>query len=99
MLAFMETAKKMSENKKQGRRTLLVCFYSGHGINRGGTKAMCNPNEKGKQTEFPVETNLKLLRQYNGSYVIGLLSCNRQQWEVPLRGGADEDQAPQLQDG
>ena len=46
-----------------------------------------------------MEKQIKILREYKGSYVIGLLASNRHKWEAPVRGGSDEDQAPQLQHG
>ena len=44
--AIKEAGKKIIQNKRLNRRTLLVCFYAGHGAKRDNTTwALINSNE------------------------------------------------------
>ena len=41
---------KMDDNARLGRRTLLLCFYAGHGATKGNsTWALFNSNQRGDE--------------------------------------------------
>ena len=60
--AIEEAEDKIRENARQGRRTLLLCFYAGHGGTDGGTtEALLNSNQRGYWpggNQFDLETYL-----------------------------------------
>ena len=48
---------KIKQNASLGRRTLVLCFYAGHGFTEEGmTRALFNSNE---QFEVPLEVGLR----------------------------------------
>ena len=52
-------SQKIAQNAREGRRTLLLCFYAGHGAQVAGllgTYALLNSNQRGNQgNRFPLE--------------------------------------------
>ena len=55
---------KIENNALQGRRTLLLCFYAGHGAtDLGTTNALVNSNQRGDKeggNQFDLERYLNI---------------------------------------
>ena len=89
--ALMEVVAKIKQNASQGRRTLLLCFYAGHGATKEGiTWALFNSNLK---FELPLEYGLRyILAREKGCYLISFFACGRIKMpEEAKRGGADTE--------
>ena len=82
---------KIQQNARQGRRTLLLCFYAGHGATKNSkTYALLNSNER-----VNGENQYSLEAMENGAYVINLFACSRM--EMPIdgrRGGTGPVESP-----
>ena len=87
-VALIEARKKIYQNAKQGRRTLLVFFYAGHGANKSYLNVLFNSNkqnhlgniEYGDYINLNLESLLRDCAELAGAYVIGLLACDRTEW-------------------
>ena len=95
---MMESADKIGENARQGRRTLLLCFYAGHAVtDQGYTNALFNSNQRGEKVggnHCPLEGWLKAIsNRIKGAYapyIISLFACDRNKMpEEAKRGGTD----------
>ena len=80
----------MKTNAIEGRRTLLFCFYAGHGAEKGnnGTVALLNSNPATDQGPYNLwkddsclhsllEFDLRQCAKLLGAYVISLFACDR----------------------
>ena len=93
--------KKVIDNSRQGRRTLLLCFYAGHGATKNGkTRALLNHNKINAFLitggQFDLEEKLDDCAKLKGAYVISLLVCDRinclpEVARRARRGGADPE--------
>ena len=71
---------KVRESALQGRRTLLLLFYAGHGAETpDGTVALLNSGERGEASNYyPLEFMFRFsFAEVKGSYFLGLLACSR----------------------
>ena len=95
---------KITQNAEQGRRTLLLCFYAGHGVTDDNElNVLCNSNERAGEYEYIMESVLNACIEVNGVYVIGLFACGREQKPVPEddeanRGGTETNVARPIED-
>ena len=86
---------KIRQNAQQGHRTLLVCFYAGHGATvLYKTEALLNSNQQGNdRKQYELEYELRECAKLNGVYVIGLFACDRAPMPVEAkRGGTKGEQ-------
>ena len=87
-----EVLAKVRANSAEGRKTLVVCFFAGHGaqnITYSATSALCNTAGKSNLDHYELENFLRSNLVAAGAYVIGLFACSRM--EVPTRGADDGD--------
>ena len=86
--------KKIKQNSRDGRRTLFVCFYAGHGAYDGiNTIALLNSKERELEegNQYPLEKVLRKCANLAGAYFIGLFACDRMNLpEAELRGGTED---------
>ena len=78
--AIKRAGTKIIRNGKLGRRTLLVCFYAGHGATvKNSTNALCNSSEKEGRNcnQYELEAWIRGCLKSAGAYVIGLFACDR----------------------
>ena len=90
---------KIAQNAEQGRRTLLICFYAGHGATKDNTTyALLNSNRRGRLAgcnQYNLEEMLNQCVKEKGGYVISLLACDRlklpekEKVEEANRGGTE----------
>ena len=104
--AIEEAYEKIKQNARQGRRTLLLFFYAGHGyMCRNSTFALLNSNQAGQGdggNEVELEDKLRLHAREKGAYVISLIACNRSldedyeedEDEEEERGGTEATSVP-----
>ena len=81
---------KIRQNAREGRRTLLICFYAGHGATTGiMTSALFNSNSRNRGNQYPILVDLGDCAKEKGAYVISLLACSRKSLpeEEESRGG------------
>ena len=81
--AIQEAKRKIRQNASQGRRTLLLSFYAGHGATKNNeTYALFNSNERQGYEEGGNQLNLESYLRHcaaeKGAYVINLLACGRE---------------------
>ena len=68
---------KIHDNAREGRRTLLIFFYAGHGATVGSkTRALLNSNHRG-DNQYGIEKALGECAKFNGVYGINLFACDR----------------------
>ena len=76
--AIIDARKKTERNAEDGRRTLLLCFYAGHGATvNSETYALFNSNDRVLDNQFSLEYMLGRSTELNGAYVISLFACDR----------------------
>lgn len=71
-----------TQNGNEGKKTCFVFSYAGHGgilPGSGATVAVLNAKPGTLNWTFPIEEKLKQLSMIPGCFVIGLLSCCREQ--------------------
>ena len=88
---------KIKQNALQGKRTLLVCFYAGHGATvLYKTEALLNSNlQGGDRNQFELEFKLREYAKLKGVYVIGVFACDRAPMpNIAKRGGTEEQMIP-----
>ena len=94
-----DVSDKIFENAEQGRRTLLLCFYAGHGAiqeqsNYKYTWALFNSNVGERSqggNQFNLEGEMDDYARRKGTYIISLFACSREAMpekeEEGTRGG------------
>ena len=78
--AIERAGRKIIRNTKISRRTLLVCFYAGHGMTvKNSTSALLNSSQREGRgsNQYELEAWLRGCVKSAGAYVIGLLACDR----------------------
>ena len=71
--AIMKAKDKIEQNAQQGRRTLLLCYFAGHGATyENSTNVLINTNQRGEEVhQYDLEGWLSLTcAKVKGSYVI-----------------------------
>ena len=86
---------KIAQNAKHGERTLLLCFYAGHGATVDSkTSVLLNTNDRNDWIQFDLEDYLdEWFIKEKGTYVISLFACDRSGMldeEEEFRGGTEE---------
>ena len=88
---------KIEQNSRQGRKTLLLCFYAGRGVTfEYSTRALLNTNQReGMRYQCALEHYLSECAKEKGAYVISLLACDRIVMpEEAQRGGTEAIEDP-----
>ena len=77
-----ELVNKIKANVKEGKRTLVVSFYAGHGAQNQtkGTSVLCNTAGKSNMEHYELEQQLIQNVVKAGAYLIGLFACSRMPW-------------------
>ena len=90
----------MKQYASQGRRSLLLCFYAGHGYGNGS--ALLNSNRRGhdeRGNNYILDDFISNCAHINGTYSIGLFACGRlPRPEEEKRGGTELIVPTQIQD-
>ena len=75
--AISEVLDWIPQNAREGRRTLMLCFYAGRGATKNSqTCALFNSNDR-DDNEFGLEFGLGFCAKEKGAYVINLFACGR----------------------
>ena len=76
-----DTKVRIRQNAQQGQRTLLLCFYAGHGVQYNNkTRVLFNSNQRGLEhggNQYWLESELRICAREAGLYVIKLFACDR----------------------
>ena len=92
--AIDNTFGELEQYSSQGRRTLVLCFYAGHGVTYySKTYALLNSNKRGNTTggnQYPLEVMLGESAR-EGAYVISLIACDRV--PMPKEAKAEEEES------
>ena len=96
MFGYIEEAiNKIRENTREGRRTLLLCFYSGHGYTDDhSTFTLLNSNDRGLGRGgncYDLEHWLGNCAKEKGVYVINLFACDRVELPKEIKEEAKEE--------
>ena len=69
--------------------TLYFIYYAGHGVMRNNQTYAVLGVEKDKQKAlYPLEANLRAISKINGGYLICVLACCREKFEIRGTGDA-----------
>ena len=80
---------KTAWNKPQPESTLYFVYYAGHGVMRNNQTYAVLGVEKNKQKAlYPLEANLRAISKIDGGYIICVLACCRERFEIRGTGDA-----------
>ena len=74
---MMDAMRKVENNHKRNRNTLIVVHYGGHGVSINDTVHTLSNHPPGTKPFYGIENMLRSLSTKPGAYVIGLLDCCR----------------------
>ena len=78
----------IAQFQMDGTNTLIFIYYAGHGIMNNYTEAVVNNNEAGNaKFRFPIERQMRIIATNPGTFVLGVLDCCRENFQLDTRGG------------
>lgn len=89
---FRDLKDELDENAKNGEKTFLLFYYSGHGLQDNMSLAACN-----EKKNYPLEKQLRILATIANSYIVAVFDCCREKLPGQSRGGGDEDEEVKTQ--
>ena len=67
-------------------KTLIWVYYSGHGVMKNTTFAVCDKGTRAARAWYPLEKQLRMLAGIKGTYVVGVFDCCRAAITPDMRG-------------
>jgi len=81
--------KCITQFETDGTNTLVFIYYAGHGIMNNYTEMVCNTADAGNvKWRVPIEKQMRILATNPGTFVLGVLDCCRENFQLEgTRGG------------
>ena len=90
---FLGYQRKINDNASQGKNTLTIVYYGGHGMMKDDHSQIVMPDSEKVTPLYDLEARLRSLGSLPGSFVIGIFDCCRDAFDqsifppVESRGG------------